>query len=111
MAPDTHPLGNHLRIEKDGTITPLSKAGERQCMILELNQDEAVRYRKKMFDTIAIIRENLPKTQVLLRKWLGYPKNLPNLGSKFPPKGNSRPAGIQQSAFVKRQKGTLPATY
>jgi hypothetical protein len=42
---------------------------------------------------------------------MGYPQNLPNLRKLKPPHGNSRPTGLEHSAFAQRQRGELPSCY
>jgi hypothetical protein len=47
----------------------------------------------------------------LQRRYLGYPANLPDLSALKPPGGNSRPEGIERSAFARRQRRDLPEVY
>jgi hypothetical protein len=47
----------------------------------------------------------------LHRKLMGFPGDLPNVARLRPPDGNSRPEGIEQSYFVRKQKEILPESY
>jgi hypothetical protein len=49
--------------------------------------------------------------QVLYRKLMGFPNDLPNLARLHPPGGNSRPDGIGQSYFEQKKQTILPETY
>lgn len=42
-----------------------------------------------------------------LRRLLGYPTDLPNLTTLQPP-SNTRPEGIAESHFARRERGELP---
>ncbi len=48
--------------------------------------------------------------QTLLAMLLGFPQNLPDLSQKKPPT-NSRPEGISESWFAKRQRNEMPDSY
>jgi hypothetical protein len=48
---------------------------------------------------------------VLHRRLTGFPNDLPDLKSLRPPGGNTRPEGIEQSHFRRRERGELPAMY
>jgi len=42
---------------------------------------------------------------------LGFPDDLPDLASKRPPGGNTRPNGLNQSCFEQRKRGERPDVY
>lgn len=46
----------------------------------------------------------------LYQELVGFPDNLPDLRKMKPPK-NSRPEGIEESWFARRERGELPLTY
>jgi hypothetical protein len=41
---------------------------------------------------------------------MAYPDDLPDLRRLRPPGGNSKPEGVNQSAFALRERGALAAT-
>jgi hypothetical protein len=47
----------------------------------------------------------------ILRRFFGFPSNLPRLASLRPPGGNSRPDGIRTSFYERRSLGDLPEFY
>jgi hypothetical protein len=46
----------------------------------------------------------------LFRELMGYPADLPNLRRCRAPE-NTRPDGIEESCFARRQRGELPDTF
>jgi hypothetical protein len=47
----------------------------------------------------------------LFRQLMGHPSDLPDLSPLRPPQGNSRPDGVAQSHFARRQRAELPDIY
>ena len=76
--------------------------------VLHLNDPEYVLRRGRM---IELFRELERRRPDLCHVWLGFPDDLPNLESLRPPGGDTRPDGIEQSHFRRRERGELPATY
>jgi hypothetical protein len=60
---------------------------------------------------IRIVRLAALHDPALFRRLMGYPADLPDLSTPRPPQGNTRPDGVQQSHFARRQRGELPDTY
>jgi len=71
------------------------------------------------YPTMALARRHGPQGYAdyqshrpdLYQRLMGYPADLPDLSRLRPPRGNIRPDGIQQSAYVLQRQGTLPACY
>jgi hypothetical protein len=42
---------------------------------------------------------------------MSFPEDLPDLKRQRPPGRNTRPEGIEESAFAKRLNGSLPPAY
>jgi hypothetical protein len=101
-------FGKCLRIDLSGRIHARNKNGERLIKILCLDRPEAVEFRSLILDTVRQIRQM--GNRKLLKRWLGYPKNLPDLAAEQPPR-NSRPRGVQLSYYALRQRGELPDLY
>ncbi len=76
--------------------------------ILDLNSDEAVKFRMTWIGIIALARTGNPD---LHRKLLGYPDDLPDLQQLQPPGGNTRPEGVTESCHTLRTRGKLPEAY
>jgi hypothetical protein len=80
--------------------------------LLHLNRDRALEFRRRLLNTLRCIQQAAAVASLdLLRQWLGYPDDLPNLARLRPPGQNRRPAGVLQSHFQRRQQGQLPDIY
>jgi hypothetical protein len=102
----------HLRIREDGTVEGLTPKGDRMVAVLDLNRSGLRDFRRRWLTTLRSIQQagsTVPPD--LLRQWLGYPDDLPDLAPLRPPKGNTRPGGIHQSHFRRQQRGELPDLY
>ena len=99
--------GQCLRVGSDGAITPLNKLGSRLLRDLRLNHPKYQQMRcQKMRDLRALaLCDPAGYEQVM-----GFPKDLPDLAA-LKVKSNSRPEGIEQSWFAKRQRGESPRVY
>ena len=47
----------------------------------------------------------------VVRRYFGFPLNLPRLAVLHPPGGNSRPAGVHDSFYERRGRGDLAEFY
>ena len=101
-------LAEHLVVESDGRLSPRSDPARHLVRLLDLNDPMYVTWRMRMIRIVALARIHDP---ALFRDLLGYPDELPDLSSLRPPEGNTRPEGIAESHFVRRQRGELPETY
>ena len=99
--------GACLRVEPDGTITPLNDHGRRLEKVLRLNHQRQVDERRKTIQVLIVLARN---DQTEYERWMGFPSNLPDLTRKAPPR-NLRPGGVADSFFAKRQRGELPRIY
>lgn len=108
-------FGQHLQVREDGYIEPLTDDGKRMVEILGLNRPaRRVEFRSRMFAQVRLLQEKAatsPEAADLLRRWLGYPDDLPDLSGLKPPGGNSRPVGVTQSFHALREKRKLKDTY
>jgi hypothetical protein len=105
-------FATHLRVRADGVVEGLTKAGLRMVALLHLNRDRALEFRRRLLNTLRCIEqagEAVPFD--IVRQWLSYPDDLPNLARLRPPRGSSRPAGVWQSHFQRRRQGRLPDIY
>ena len=100
--------GNCLRVHTDGSIEALNRDGHMLIRILRLDRPDRVQQRRKILDII-FGAENL-EDKTRLREWLGFPDGLEDLG-RLKPARNGRPEGIRESAFARRECGTLPDLY
>lgn len=74
---------------------------------LDLNGPDATEFREVWIDILRLAQEFNPE---LFRRLMGYPDDLPDLGSLRPPGGNTRPEGVAQSQFERRKCGELSDT-
>lgn len=96
-----------LRIASDGTIGALSEDGQVLIGVYRLDSPELVDYRARLLEVFRLLETSKPRG---LRKWLGFPSDLPDLSLKRPP-FNSRPEGVSQCFFALRERGELPDVY
>jgi hypothetical protein len=105
-------LAKHLEVSSDGTICGLTPAGEDLIRICRLDRPNLTAYRRLVLDTLALLRRKRESEAAeLLRRYLGYPANLPDLAVLRPPDGNSRPEGIADCGFERRRRGELADAY
>jgi hypothetical protein len=105
-------LHQHLEVLPDGTIRGLTPSGEDFIRICRLDRPNLTAFRRLILDTLTFLqRKRGNEAATLCRRYLGYPANLPDLAALKPPGGNSRPKGIDESAFARRGRGTLPDIY
>lgn len=101
-------FGDCMRVLDDGRLQALNPIGQSLIAILALNAPDATRYRKLILDTLTVLSQVDDKSTY--RRWVQFPDNLPDLSGKEA-KGNSRPGGINDSWFAKRERGELPEAY
>lgn len=105
-------LGNCLLVrtsgEKMGCIEARdgSKVGEQIIRVLRLDSDDATQIRR---DWIGILRSVARTDEQLFRKFIGYPKNLPDL--RAAKVKNIRGLGLDQSAKHLSDTRALPDWY
>jgi len=101
-------LGKCLAVDPDtGDIRALNDVGGRIISVLKLDSPDATTDRLKW---LRILRCAAQNDEELFHRLLGYPSDLTDL-SRTKVAGNSRASGIAESAFARRQAGTLPAWY
>ena len=83
-----------------------SETGEWIIRVLRLDSDDATQIRR---DWIGILRSVARTDEPLFRKFIGYPKNLPELQATRVK--NTRKAGLGRSAKRLLDSGNLPDWY
>jgi hypothetical protein len=101
--------GTCIRVEADGTITSHNRQGNRLIQVLRLNHSHLVAERLKTMRIHAILSD--PKYANEYQQYMGFPTVLPDLASRKPPGGNSRPQGLNDSHLARRQRDELPTIY
>jgi hypothetical protein len=105
-------LREHLEVSDGGTIRGLTPAGQDLIHVCRLDRPNLTAFRRRLLDTLAILRrKQSDAARDLLRRYLGYPANLPDLAALRPPNGNARPEGIADCSFERRRRGELARTY
>ena len=102
---------NHIRFLDTGVVEPLSPEGDFLVDMLLLNDQKRVEYRKFVMEILAkanleLLDNSSRNTKII--EAFGYPEFLDDLRRARPPGGNSRSAGLKNSAFVLRELGKLP---
>lgn len=108
-SPESVAYGDCLRVDKDGVIHALDQRGVGAAVIeaLRLDAPEYTRLRRQVIETVAGLRSR-PR---VLKLWLGYPDDLPNLSAEKTPKHNKRPKGIHDSHYERKRRDELPDYY
>jgi hypothetical protein len=105
-------LSKHLEVATNGTMRGSTPAGEDLIRICRLDRPNLTAYRCLILDILALLRRKRePDAGDLLRRYLGYPANLPDLAALRPPEGNSRPEGIAACGYERRRRGQLAPVY
>ncbi len=103
-------MRQHLEVSADGTIHGLTPPGEDFIRICRLDRPNLVAFRRLILDVLRLLgRKRDHEAAELRQRYLGYPANLPDLSVLKPPGGNSRPEGIERSAYTRRERGELSA--
>jgi len=107
--PDPHHLayGRCVRVNHDGTISPLNEQGEILIDELKLNKRTTIQWRRLYLDGVRLAAA-CGDTEYL-GALLGLPAELPDLVALKPPGGNSRATGSRMSWHARRQHGEVPA--
>jgi len=106
--PENTLTAGDVQVNEDGTIAARSSAAQRIVRKLGLDDPEYTEFRLLWINIVALAERCDP---ALYRKLLGYPADLPDLTQLRPPRGNTRPEGVEQGHFTRRESGTLPETY
>ena len=96
-----------VRVSLDGQLVPSTPEAERLIDVLALNSPRWVQWRLSWIRIVELAAE---RDSELHQRLMGFPDDLPDLARSKPPH-NSRPEGIEESYFARRQRGELPATY
>ncbi len=107
LDPCSNGLGDHLRVDSDGSVVGLTLEGERLIDVLHLNYASAKRYRRRKIDSLT--RWNATGETWALDEELAFPEEMPQLAKCRCE--NTLPAGIESSYFELRKRSELPDRY
>ena len=107
--PFEYPFGLALRVDESGVIHALNDVGRMIVEGLQLDHPEITYQRSLIMRILRLAQEKRQASFIL--SLLGFPDPLPNLGSKRPPNGNSRPDGVSRSCYELQRSRSLPAIY
>ncbi len=97
-----------VRVQEDGTLQVDSPEAARLIELLGLDSADANEFRALWIGIVALAERHEP---TLLSRLMGYPNDLPDLTRLRPPKGNTRPEGIQESCHAQHSNQSLPHVY
>lgn len=106
-SPESVAYGDCLSVDDGGEIHARNEQGEILIEALRLDAPEYNQLRRR----ILLLVSKIQSDPEMMRLWLGYPDELPNLAAEKPPKGNKRPQGIYQSHHARKQRGELTEYY
>jgi 5-methylcytosine-specific restriction endonuclease McrA len=95
-----------VRVNPDGSIEARSSEARRLIAIRGLDSDSYRRWRSIWMRNVELAAEY---DQEHFRRLMGFPDDLPSLDHS--PRANTRPEGVQQTWYAKRQRGELPDVY
>jgi hypothetical protein len=101
-------LAEAVYVDRDGTMHGETSEASRLVELIDLNHPRMVEFRSLWISVVSLAGRFSPE---LLQRVLGYPADLPDLAPLKPPAGNTRPAGVADSHFARRQRGDLADTY
>lgn len=105
--------GDHIQLGNDGLLVGLTEDGLYLIDLLHLNENPALKVRRK-YSRILALQEKYPADddiEALFSEAFGFPDDMPDLRTRRPPLGNSRPDSVQSCYFARRERGILSATY
>jgi len=100
-------LDGSVRVEADGVLRAETNDAAQLIAALDLNDPRRVEYRALWISVVSLAERFDAE---LLRRLLGYPADLPDLSTLKPP-DNTRPEGLVEAHFARRERGELPETY
>jgi hypothetical protein len=112
LNPFLEAFADHMQIADDGTIRGLTPEGIAHIKVLRLDDPDITEYRRQILQIIRLIEQSTDRDALsLLRDWIGFPHDLPNLAVKRPPGGNTFPSAAEDCYYQQRLKGSLPDYY
>jgi hypothetical protein len=91
----------------DGALQSGDRDTKRLILQLDLNSPRLKSWRVMWMRIVELAKE---RNDDLYFQLVGFPKDLPNLSQRRPPR-NFRRSGLKESWFARRQRGDLPAEY
>lgn len=96
-------------VHDDGAIEGLTEEANRLIQMLDLDDEDYRDWREMTIRILKLARERDPGLYLQL---MGFPDDLPDLSRRRRrPPNNTRPEGIEESSFAKREREELPETY
>jgi hypothetical protein len=110
LDPCKEPFGSHVEVLDDGTIQGRTPQGVVLVSICRLDRPKLTAFRRGMLTLWRTLAQRQELEAAALRhRFFGLPANLPYLSVLRPPRGNTRPQGIEGSYFARQQRGELPS--
>jgi hypothetical protein len=106
--PATELTAGSVRVQPDGTLEGLSDDARSLILKLDLNNPQIVSWRILWIRIAELAAEH---DEILLKRIMGFPDDIPDLSRLRPPGGNSRPEGVANSHFARLSGGELSDTY
>jgi len=105
--PLQHLAEETILVYPDGSVTGRTLEARRLIAQLDLDSPRMREWRVMWMRIVQLAAE---RDRTLFLQLVGFPKELPDLESLRPPL-NSRPEGVFDSCYAKRQRGDLPEAY
>jgi hypothetical protein len=105
-------IGDHVEVLDTGEFRGRTPEGLFHIEVLQLNDEETVASRLDFITTLTLLASDpRPEARKAIIRWMGYPLQLPKLHKLRPPHGNTRPEGVAECFYLRRQRGELPPDY
>ena len=99
--------GAHVKVVPNGELVTETPEAEEIVHVLLLNSTRFVQWRRMWIRNIEMAAEYDRRHY---RQLMSYPDDLPNLAARRPAR-NTKPDGVEQSHYARRQRGELPEMY
>lgn len=97
-----------VAVRPNGTIVARTRPARRLVRVLRLDGPALTEFRAMWIEVTRLAARH---DRDLHHRLLAFPTDLPDLRRLRPPGGNTRPDGVEQSHFRRRERGELPAVY
>lgn len=105
--PTTQLVAPAIHVQLSGKLSGVTDEARRIIAVMCLNSPNLVRWRLTWMRIIDLCHQHDPE---LYQALMSYPADLPDL-SRLQPPNNTRPQGIRNSYYARRNAGTLPPEF
>jgi hypothetical protein len=106
-SPEIFLVHDNIEVNEDGEVVSKTELGRAFIEIVVLDDEQLTSFRSRLIRTM----KTLYSIDIALYiEYMGYPDDICDLAG-LRPASNSKPEGIKESAYYKREESTLPVVY